>query len=47
LTTHPDGHIGEYLLAFGEDADGEIYVLTNGSNMPAGRSGRIYRLTAP
>ena len=47
LSTHPEGHIGEYLLAFGEDTDGEIYVLTNGSNMPVGRSGKIYRLTAP
>jgi glucose/arabinose dehydrogenase len=44
LSTHPAGHIGEYLLAFGEDADGELYVLTNGGNTPTGRSGKIYRL---
>jgi glucose/arabinose dehydrogenase len=45
LSTHPAGHIGEYLLAFGEDTDGELYVLTNGGNTPTGRTGRIYRLT--
>jgi glucose/arabinose dehydrogenase len=44
LSTHPEGHIGEYLLAFGEDAEGELYVLTNGGNTPTGRSGKIYRL---
>jgi glucose/arabinose dehydrogenase len=47
LTTHPEGHIGAYLLAFAEDADGELYVLTNGGNTPTGRSGKIHRLTGP
>jgi glucose/arabinose dehydrogenase len=44
LSSHPQGHLGEYLLAFGEDAEGELYVLTNGGNTPTGRTGKIYRL---
>jgi glucose/arabinose dehydrogenase len=41
---HPDGHIGQYLLAFGQDADGELYLLTNDGNTPTGRGGKIYKL---
>jgi hypothetical protein len=47
LATHPDGHIGQFLLAFGEDDAGELYVLTNSSNSPLGRTGRIYQLVRP
>jgi glucose/arabinose dehydrogenase len=44
LASHPEGHIGQFITSFGEDADGELYVLTNGSNTPMGRTGRIYKL---
>jgi glucose/arabinose dehydrogenase len=44
LASHPEGHIGQFLNAFGQDAGGELYVLTNGSNTPMGRTGRIYKL---
>ena len=46
LASHPAGHIGEYILVFGEDLNGELYVLTNGSNTPTGRTGKIFRLIA-
>jgi len=38
------GTVGAYLLAFGEDADRELYVLTAKSRGPAGKTGRVYRL---
>jgi hypothetical protein len=44
LESHPAGHIGAYVTAFGEDADGELYVLTNGGNTPTGRTGRVWKL---
>jgi len=44
LASHPEGHIGEFLLAFGEDSSGELYLLTNGGNSPLGRTGKIYQL---
>ena len=34
-----------YVTAFGEDADGEIYVLSNGLNGLSQRRGRIYKLS--
>jgi glucose/arabinose dehydrogenase len=46
LASHPEGHIGEYVLVFGEDLNGELYVLTNRGNTPTGRTGKIFRLIA-
>jgi hypothetical protein len=44
LASYPEGHIGQFLTSFGQDADGELYVLTNGGNTPTERTGRIYKL---
>lgn len=41
---HPDGGIGAFVWAFGEDEDGELYVLTNGANMVTGARGKVYKL---
>ena len=41
------GELGEYVLAFGEDADGELYVLTTLTEGPSGTSGRVQRLMRP
>lgn len=41
------GSLGEYLLGFGQDADGEVYVLTSETTGPVGTSGRVYRLARP
>ncbi len=38
------GSVGAYVTAFGEDNSGELYVLTNGSNMPKGTSGKVYKI---
>jgi hypothetical protein len=44
LATHPEGHLGAYLTAFGEDEEGELYVLTNDSNTPLGQTGKAVKL---
>lgn len=36
--------LGEYVLAFGEDADGELYIMTSLTEGPSGSSGRVQRL---
>ena len=33
-----------YITAFGEDADGEIYVLVNGRNSLTGKTGKVYKI---
>jgi len=35
---------GQFLLSFGRDHDGELYVLTNGQARVGGESGRLHRL---
>lgn len=39
--------LGEYLLGFGQDAAGEVYLLTSETLGPTGTSGRVYRLAQP
>jgi glucose/arabinose dehydrogenase len=41
--THADG-TGFYIVAFGRDDDGEIYVLTNNSNGLVGKTGKAYKI---
>lgn len=41
------GTMGAYLLAFGEDADHELYVLTAENRGPAGKTGRVHRIVPP
>jgi len=36
--------IGAFIVAFGQDAEGEIYVLTNGRNGLTGATGKVYKL---
>jgi glucose/arabinose dehydrogenase len=40
----PAAPLNEYVLGFGEDLDGELYVLTSGTGTPHGSTGRVYRL---
>jgi glucose/arabinose dehydrogenase len=44
LANHPTGEIEAYITAFGEDADGELYVLTNGRNSITGNTGKVFKL---
>ncbi|MGV3772194.1 MAG: PQQ-dependent sugar dehydrogenase [Verrucomicrobiales bacterium] len=43
LGSHPKG-LGGYVVSFGEDADGELYVLTNGANGLIGKNGKVHKL---
>ncbi len=44
IANRDDGQLGEYLLSFGQDASGELYVLTTETPGPAGDTGKVYRL---
>jgi hypothetical protein len=39
-----NGRLNEYLLSFGQDNNGEIYILTTDNVGPDGSSGKVYRL---
>ena len=40
-----DDPLGAYLLGFGEDERGELYVLTSDNIGPSGSTGRVWRLS--
>jgi hypothetical protein len=42
----PDGALGHFLLGFGQDLTGEVFVLTTDNTGPAGTTGRVYRLAS-
>ena len=39
ISTSPDGRLGRFILGFGQDLDGEIYVLTSG-----GATGEVFKI---
>jgi hypothetical protein len=43
----PGGKLAHYVRGFGQDSEGEIYVLTSDSMGPSGRTGRVFKLVAP
>lgn len=40
------GHLGAFLLGFGQDNDGEIYVLLSQRPGPTGTTGEVHRVVA-
>jgi glucose/arabinose dehydrogenase len=46
LASSPDGALGQYVVAIGQDADGELYLLTNSSNTLRGKNGKVWKLAA-
>lgn len=44
LATHPGGKLKSFIVAFGEDAEGELYVMTNNSNSLRGTTGKVFKL---
>jgi glucose/arabinose dehydrogenase len=46
FTTTPDGRLGHFLLGFGQDRAGEIYILTSDRG-PTGDTGKVYKLISP
>jgi glucose/arabinose dehydrogenase len=43
----PDGRLGHYVLGFGQDGAGEVYVLTTDMTGPSGSTGQVFRLVRP
>jgi glucose/arabinose dehydrogenase len=41
-----NSRLGRFILSFGQDADGEVYVLTSDNVGPVGETGRVYRIAA-
>lgn len=42
--SHPAGALKLFVVALGEDAGGELYVLTNGSSALRGKTGKVWKL---
>ena len=40
----PKGRVKGFVWSLGEDAEGELYVMTNGANMVSGTRGKLYKL---
>jgi len=47
VSQFPERRLGHFVLGFGQDAAGEVYVLTSDTGAPAGSTGRVYRITRP
>ena len=46
VTGNPGGKLGHFLLGFGQDGQGELYVLVTDNSGPAGSSGKVYKIVA-
>jgi len=44
INTNSNGRLGALLRSFGQDAEGEVYVLTAETGGPSGKTGKIYRI---
>lgn len=42
-----DDRLGAYVLSFGQDEEGEVYVLATESSGPAGTTGRVFKIVQP
>jgi glucose/arabinose dehydrogenase len=47
VATSPTRRLGHFLLGFGKDAAGEIYVLATDEPGPSGTTGKVFRLVRP
>jgi glucose/arabinose dehydrogenase len=47
VATSPSGRVGHYVLGFGQDPSGEMYVLTTDQTGPSGNTGKVYKLVRP
>lgn len=44
ISTSPDGNLHHYVLGFGQDLSGEVYVLVTDMVGPSGNTGKVYQL---
>jgi hypothetical protein len=47
VATSPTGRLGHYVLGFGQDPAGELYVLTTDQTGPTGTTGQVFKLVRP
>ena len=47
VETNPSGRLDHFLLGFGQDPAGEIYVLTTDNAGPTGNTGKVFKLVRP
>jgi glucose/arabinose dehydrogenase len=47
VAQRPGGRLHHFVLGFGQDHAGEVYVLTSDASGPTGTTGRVYRLVRP
>jgi glucose/arabinose dehydrogenase len=47
IATSPNGELGHRVLGFGQDGDGELYVLTTDNVGPSGTTGKVFMLVSP
>jgi glucose/arabinose dehydrogenase len=47
IATEPSGRIGHYVLGFGQDPAGEIYVGATDNTGPTGSTGKVFKLVRP
>jgi glucose/arabinose dehydrogenase len=47
IAGNADGRLGSFVLGFGQDDGGEMYVLTTQVIGPSGTTGRVYRIVPP
>lgn len=46
IATSSDGRLNRFLLAFGQDHDGEVYLLTSGNTGPTGTTGEVLKIVS-
>lgn len=47
VTTNPSGRIDHYVLGFGQDSSGEVYVLVTKNTGPTGNAGKVFKIVRP
>jgi glucose/arabinose dehydrogenase len=47
IATSPNGELGHRVLGFGQDGDGELFVLTTDNLGPSGTTGKVFKLVSP
>ena len=47
VTSSPNGRLGHFVLGFGQDNAGEMYVLTTDNTGPNGSTGKVFRIAPP
>jgi hypothetical protein len=47
VATNPSGRIDHYVLGFGQDEAGEVYVAATENTGPVGTTGKVFKLVRP